>query len=282
MKLDQACSSVLGPIQRCKLQSVRAEKMWVAFHKFSLQEGLKLCKVYDKRIDLKACDIFWQLIMEKKWFSKFIDGSAIAHATNNTTNRVLSSIEENAIHYTAGYVVKKLITKYSRAASTTSSAYLTVLKDMGGKLSKENTSRESGASCQWTKTVDRGGLFHVNTIVYDLFLYLEMTVDEKLTSIFKSKGKGIEKVRKEKMNWLCENDEVQLVWSMICTLDDDDAAQDLLKEIASMWITIRGHSKARRIKEDYKRAKATSTKGKRSLRKELKRHDTESTSGGTE
>lgn len=56
MKLDLACSSVLCPIQRCKLQSVRAEKMWVAFHKFSLQEGLKLCKFYVRPLSLSGDD----------------------------------------------------------------------------------------------------------------------------------------------------------------------------------------------------------------------------------
>ena len=286
MKLDLACSSMLGSLQRYKLQSVRAEKMWGIFHKFSLQEGLKLCKSCDKAINLKAHDIFWQLVIEKRLFSKFIDGSAIVkmHAhTADTTNRNLSSVEKNAIHYTAGYVVKKLITKYSRTTGPRSAAYLSVLKDMGGKLSRNTPSGQSSSSSEWTKMVDRGGLFHINTTVYDLFLYLEMTVDEELTSIFKSKGKGIEKVRKEKMNWLCENDEIQLVWSMISILDDDDDLdQDLLKEIASTWITTRGYSKARRIKEEYKRAKATATKGKRSLRKELKRHNTESTSGETD
>lgn len=53
----------------------------------------------------------------------------------------------------------------------------------------------------------------------------------------------------------------------------DDLDQELLKEIASLFITVRGHSKAHMVKEEYKNAKATATKGKRSLRKELKRQD---------
>ena len=110
-------------------------------------------------------------------------------------------------------------------------------------------------------------------------------MDEELTAIFNSKGKGLEKVMKEKLDWLCNKDEVQFVWSMI-TLDDDDdlddLEQDLLREIASLWVTTRGYSKARRIKEDYKKEKATATKGKRSLRKELKRQDNDSTTDRTD
>ena len=277
-RVDEAYSNMMSSLQRYKLQSVRAEKIWGLFHKFSLQEGLRLCKICNKTVQLKAHDIFWQLLLEKKLFSRFV-GSTTDTQTHTSGNRNLNSIEENAIHYTSGYVVKKLISKYSRTtAGPNAATYLLLLKQMGSKLSE---SRSSVSCCsEWTKLVDRGGLFHVNNSVYDLFVYLEMTVDKELTAIFNSKGKGIEKVRKEKLDWLCNNDEVQLVWSMISTLDDDDddLEQDLLREIASLWITIRGYSKARKIKEKYKREKATATKGKRSLRKELKRQDTSSTS----
>ena len=166
--------------------------------------------------------------------------------------------------------------------------YLSVLKQMGTKLSSSSLPKSSlsaSSDSTWTTIVDRGGLFHVTNTVYDLFLYLEMTVNDELTSIFKAKGRGIEKIRKERLEWLCEKDEIQLAWSMICDLGEDDLDQDLLKEIASLWITTRGFSKARRVKEDYKKAKAkaaASTKGKRSLRKELERQATESVSDRTD
>lgn len=267
---------MLGSLERYTLQSVRADKMWGMFHKFSLQEGLKLCKFYDKAIDLKAHDVFWQLVMEKRFLSMFTARStspSTETSADDIVGRNLSSVEESAIHYTAGYVVKKLTSKYSRNSSL--KTHLGLLKGMGGKLS-EGASADVRCN-EWTKIVDRGGLLHVNNAVYDLFVLLEMSVDEELTSIFKSKGKGIEKVRREKLDWLCENDEIQLVWSMITELDEsDDDFEDLLKEIASLWITTRGYSKARMVKEEYKRAKATSTKGKKSLRKELKRKNAES------
>ena len=70
---------------------------------------------------------------------------------------------------------------------------------------------------------------------------------------------------------MCSNDEVQIVWSMITdVVEDEDSFHDLLREIASMWITARGHSKTRIVKEKLKNAKASGLKGKRSLRKELK------------
>ena len=103
-------------------------------------------------------------------------------------------------------------------------------------------------------------------------MYLEIVIDDELTAIFNSKGKGIERIRKEKLSWVCDSEELQLVWGMIDERDEDEDL-DLLKEIASVWIAMRGYSKARKIKEDYKKTKRSSTK-KRSLRKELKKDQT--------
>ena len=267
--LNQACIKLVDSLQRYKLPSVRAEKLWGLFHKFSLQEGLKICKDCDKTINLNAGDIFWQLVMERLLL--FINSEPVATETHTATSeRILSSVEKNAICYTAGFVVKKLITKYSRSTNSNAAAYLCLLKTMGCKLSEKT---ESNHCSKWTEIVDRGGLLHVSNTVYDLFMFLDFTVDEELTSIFKAKGKGIEKVRRDKLDCLCENDEIQLVWSMITdAVEDEESVHGLLREIASMWITTRGYSKARLVKEEYKRAKASGIKGKHSLRKELKRN----------
>ena len=36
-----------------------------------------------------------------------------------------------------------------------------------------------------------------------------------------------------------------------------------------MWVTTRGHSKTQQIKEEHKKSRAESVKGRKSLRKEL-------------
>lgn len=50
-----------------------------------------------------------------------------------------------------------------------------------------------------------------------------------------------------------------------------EAAQRLLEDIIREWITIRGHSFAKECMEQYKLATKRATKGKKSLRKELKK-----------
>ena len=77
-------------------------------------------------------------------------------------------------------------------------------------------------------------------------MVLELIIDRELTAIFQSRGRGMHKVKKEKLSWLCNNEEVQIIWSMISpsSIEEESVRQDLLREIAFMWVTTRGHSKA--------------------------------------
>ena len=118
---------------------------------------------------------------------------------------------------------------------------------------------------------DRGGLFHVKDVVFDFFVAIETIVDTKLSEIMKKCGEGIEQVNKEKLAWVCEDDEVQDLWDVVCSASTrEDVRGNLLREIVHMWVTTRGHSKTHMIKEDFKIRKKTAIKGKRALRKELK------------
>ena len=86
--------------------------------------------------------------------------------------------------------------------------------------------------------------------------------------------RGIEKVRR---NGYVETRRCKLYGpSVIYSEDDDEAQQELLREFAFTYIASRGHSKARAIREQRKVATKTSTKGKRSMRKELKKKDEDS------
>ena len=43
----------------------------------------------------------------------------------------------------------------------------------------------------------------MEAVVFELLITLKHITDEKLTVIFTAKGKGIEKVKKEKLSWIC-------------------------------------------------------------------------------
>ena len=57
----------------------------------------------------------------------------------STSARHFSCVEENAVRYTAGYVVRKLEHKCSRQKTHEGNECSTVLKEMAGKLNTRNS-----------------------------------------------------------------------------------------------------------------------------------------------
>ena len=80
---------------------------------------------------------------------------------------------------------------------------------MPGKISMRNIAEHH--SRNYTILADRGGLYHVEELVYYLFVLIELIVGKELSAIFKEKGRGLEKVKKENLSWVCDNEEIQFV-----------------------------------------------------------------------
>ena len=143
--LDTAINNQLLPLQSYQLQSVRNQKLWSVYHRFSLGEGLNLCKACNDSLKLEAHYIFWQIIIEEKVLSHYTSGAAKpdsgACPTTSASSRVLTEFEKNAIYYTAGAVVRKLTRKYTKNSGNKAGAYLTILERMRSKLSQSSTEK---------------------------------------------------------------------------------------------------------------------------------------------
>ncbi len=275
-QIDQSFKKLFDSAKRCRLVSTKKEKLYVAFHKFSVVDGFKMCNEYDKSIDLKAADILWQLVMEKLFLRQMI--SVLDVHVNDSSRastsgvRQLSFVEKNAVRYTAGFVIYKLEKKYSKLRIQTQESVecVAALREMAGRL-KAPDQTEKDESCKWINLVDRGGLHHVTNVVYDLFIAIETVVNEKLDTILSESGKGLEQVKKDNLSWVCDDDDVMMMWDLVdlSRIEEESTKRKLLFEIAHLWITTRGHSKTKKMKEDYKKHKKENLKGKRSLRKEL-------------
>ena len=251
-------SSMIQAVQHYRTLATKREKLWVMFHRFSTEEGRQLCDTCDKAIGLSAPDLFWQLLLEREFLEKISQQQATVTADPSTSTsppspRILTYVEENAVRYTAGYVIRKLEKKYSRSSSEVGTQCCTALREMGAKLSR-NRSESDHRSSEWTQRTDRGSLYHVRDSVFNLFVAIELLVDKELSAIFNTKGKGLEKVKKEKLSWACRDDDVQSLWYIIIsptTIEEESVSQQLLQEIVYLWVTTRGHSKVSKIKEDY-------------------------------
>ncbi len=145
---------------------------------------------------------------------------------------------------------------------------------MAGKVKIKNPVTDQHPSSKWINLVDRGGLYHIQDIVFDLFVTIECFVDDKLSEILKHRGRGIEYVKKDQLTWVVDQEEVQSLWNQIGStsfVEDETARRNLLIEIVHLWITTRGHNKTHKLKEEYKVKQKQAVKGTRSLRKVLKK-----------
>ena len=73
-----------------------------------------MCSSCEKDLEMIVPEILWQLLMGKE-FICFLTNELVAKdqpATDQSAFRTLSDIEENAVHYTAFYVIRKLEQNY--------------------------------------------------------------------------------------------------------------------------------------------------------------------------
>ena len=274
--LRSSYSKMLERVERFELLSSKIDKLLVLFHEFTTHEGNKICRECDTVLGLKAHDVFWQLFMEKEFMLKIVKELQMTSSLSDadTSPRQLTVVEENAVRYTAGFVIRKLLKKYCKKKTQKEVECSRFLNEMASKAvhtGESTSSRDQHQSKTWISLADRGGLYHVSDAVFDFFVVIEMKTNNELSSIFQQKGRGIEKVQKEQISWLCDDEEVQFVWSSISplTIEEERVRQELLHEICFLWVTTRGHSKAQQLKDELKKSKAQSTKGRRSLRKEM-------------
>ena len=75
-----------------------------------------MCNKCEKALNLNAHETFWQLLMEKQFLHQVIGTLCTSPPIEDSTalgKQILSNIEENTICYTAGYIIRKIETKFA-------------------------------------------------------------------------------------------------------------------------------------------------------------------------
>ena len=161
------------------------------------------------------------------------------------------------MRYAAGYVAKSIKQRYEKLDTDEAAEIVECLSQMaveGPGTSFYDYTRD------WTKKVNRGGLFEVNESTFLLFCSIESKFRQVLNDTLAKRGGG--RCREIILSELAA-DEDMFYWSMnSCLLPNDGIC--LLKEIPSLWLTIRGHSIAGSWMETYKSLNKAGAKQKRS------------------
>ena len=114
---------------------------------------------------IRPCPIFYQYVTDQVFKDMM---QKLANRAYTETG--LTYEEVNAVHYSAGYVPRALRKKLERGSHPLKKELVLCLYEM----TEEDVDKDRSDSEDWITLVDRGGLKHVNSAVFMLFVAMEM------------------------------------------------------------------------------------------------------------
>ena len=249
--------SVVSRREHAALTFARARMRTISFWDSLYKKiGLSLSDpIYIQSVNHK---IFDEVLVEE--MAQFQIGSPAAEAFSTS----MTFDECSIVRYAAGSIPMKLLKKYRKKGDSCRQ----IVSCLESMEECDDDAATLGDTGDWTKRVDRGGLFKLTDRAYMLFLAVEIIVRSLLAQqLVSSDG---EKAVFE--NTVMDDSAVRRSWDDASVeITDELLAVSLLREIVSLWITMRGFSTTSTWLEQYKNLKQTTTKKTKGLRKSLAR-----------
>ena len=235
------------------------ELMWGHFHRLRCTSEFYI-KWYDfmlKSIKCKPSPTFYQYITHEVFINEIntmYDGNSSTQTSTCTLE--MTKIEENALRYVAGYVCRRTRINLETSTHPHKDEMIYCIFNLSGDDSQTEA---------WTNIVDRGGLWHVSDMTYELFHAIETEVRQHLTV---SETKRVMD-KQGLLQAVLNNADVLFQWCLLSSDHQDEVIHDLLKIMADLYITIRGYSFATSCIEIYKQSMHKGLQRSKGLRKEL-------------
>ena len=268
-KLTSIATTSLGKLTES--HSKRRENLWKSFYQFRC---IELPTIWKELLDKLQVP---QKFHSDPWLPQFIARlvmEAIVKATCPVESvncehepKPLDADEHNALRYTTGYVLRAVKKKSKNAAAI-------------AWIDQQRLSTDADASSddylkftrEWVEKVNRGGLFVISDSMYMVFHSMEYVLRQYLVQLSSS-----HKIDKEAViQYIYEDNDVRFYWCIVAVELDEGVAQELLKSIVHLWVSIRGFSYAGALVEKYK-ACCGNLKKQKALRKDLKRKSSDRT-----
>jgi hypothetical protein len=204
----------------------------------------------------EVCDnfILWQCLLDVI-VKRHLSVSTRSETSIHRKPRILSIVEQNAIRYTAGAVIRKLFEK------SVSEQQISCLHGFLKRKDESNVS-DDDTSETWIKFIDRGGLYSVTDVAFDLFIEIEDFTYHHLQ--LKEPVKNLSQLA-------TQNAQIMAALRP-CVIDSDIGnveLLDLLYKITMEWTKTRGNAMVSIEIEKYKKKKSATTNKRKSLRKDL-------------
>ena len=108
----------------------------------------------------------------------------------------------------------------------------------------------------WIDKVNRGGLFPSNEVTYKFFVSIETEVRTILPSHMTKTKVSRGSFKQGVIEKVVRSPDIQWHWTLVSQcMDSEDDAIELLKEIVTLWVTVRGFSITATWMEMYKQEK---------------------------
>ena len=234
--------------------------MWGAYHQ--LRTARTFVEDWDAFLSMsircKALPAFCQFVTHYI-FKKLIKTEyALTNASPELSTRSLSHIEQNALRYVAGYVLRKVRNQLEASSHPKKDEMVLLVMECAGDEFDENCGTET-----WTNMVDRGGLWHINDQTYSLFVIMEEELRQHYTL-----GKS-GNTKDSAIKAILQSNDLLFEWCIIASEADDDIATQVLQRIVQLYITIRGFAFATSCLDMYKQAHKKTLQKKKALRSDI-------------
>ena len=240
---------------------VSRDKLWVNYFKIrSSAAFVTRWTVFLQQAGAVATPIFFQHVTDIL-FRRILKEQHVVPESSLSAVKDITPQEANVLRYAAGYVVRRTLKKVSGKDEEAYDCLQQLLKVEGDEF-------ENGTAEEWTNLVDRGGLLHIRETTFQVFLALEDGVRRFLAADLSGHGMRREKV----IDFVLENEDVAFSWSVASAAfdnEDEKVHKNLLRMLAKLFITMRGHAYASGWIEQYKQAQKKSTQRSKGLRKTI-------------
>ena len=276
-KFNQFFSSLDGKFQQCfskssKSVKYREESMRRAYHKLASSTSFKNDweRFLLESISKPASPAFFQFISDTLFGQAIKEHFELPKTVSGVAYpQKLTDLEEKALRYVAGYVIRKVKNKIEKSSVKMHPHKDDMVLFMSSELSGDEWF-ESTETEEWVNAVDRGGLWHVTDNVYTLFYIAEVEIKSILRRDILKAGLHADDSLKEKlMHVILGNEDLQFVWSTISTTIDNEIGGTILKMVVELYTTVRGFAFASACLELYKQRMKKGTQKSQAMRKTL-------------
>ena len=238
--------------------------MWGQYHSLRSSASFRgdWIEFVEAAVGRTPSPIFFQHVTHEMFKCLIKTEYPITETNRPIGNRKLTTEEENALRYIAGYVCRKIIAKLESSSCFNRDDLILCMHNMRSDGGQENNVGED-----WVNAIDRGGLWHVTDLSYGLFYAMEEVIRGHFT---RSEAHSLTDDSKLTLiTTLEENEDILFQWCMLSTNLNDGDASVLLHKIAELYITIRGFSFASSCVELYKKSSKKALQKGKGIRKEL-------------